>query len=136
MAKSPLATAVAAQIKAQKLSKAAAAKAMGVGAPGLAALLAGKSRPNNATMPKYAKFLGISVEEVAKLAGRSPEAAPKGKAKGKAKAPKAAKGKGGRRPSAAGISLDEAVALAGDALAVAVHRADATTRELLARLVK
>ena len=135
MAKSPLAAAVAAQIKTQKLSKAAAAKAIGVGAPGLAALLAGKSRPNGATMPKYAKFLGISVEEVAKLAGRSPEAAAKGKGKArKTKARPARAAKGGGR--AGGISLDEAVALAGDALAIAVHRADSTTRELLARLIK
>lgn len=46
---------------------------MGVGQQGLASLLAGKSRPHAATMPKYAKFLGVPIEEVAKLSGTEPK---------------------------------------------------------------
>lgn len=140
MPKSPLAAKVAEKIKSEKLSVTAAAKAIGVNAPGLAAVLRGKSSPNARTRAAYARFLGIGVEEVAALAGREPTIGTNAPKKGGAKASRAPKPSaaptGRRAATASGVSLAEAVALAGDALAVAVHRLDGKTREMIGRLLR
>ena len=120
-----------------KLSIAALSKAIGANVQSVTAVLKGKSSPNKTTAPKYAKFLGLSLEEFAVLtkpaakvvtakpaqktkAGKATKAAP---VKAAAKPAKPAKGKA--------VTLAEAVELAADELAVATHRATAAQRKIV-----
>jgi hypothetical protein len=93
-----LAQLVSQKIKADGLNLTAAAKSAGVSIPSFRGVLSGKSVPNARSIGKYAAFLGLSGEEIAKIAG-------KGKARkaatGKGKAKKAATGKGRGRPAKA-----------------------------------
>jgi hypothetical protein len=84
------------KIAAQKLSLAAAAKAIGISVPSVRSGVAGKGTPNARSIPKYAKFLGISLEQAQKLAGNRKG---KGKAKGggKRRGRPPGSGKGRRR---------------------------------------
>lgn len=86
---------IAAKLKADGLTAAQAAQQAGITAITFKAVLAGKSVPNSRSVDKYAKFLGMSAEEVLAIAGSR-----KGKGKGKAKAAKTP-GKRGRPPGKA-----------------------------------
>lgn len=88
---------IAAKLKADGITAVQAAKQAGITAITFKAVLAGKSVPNSRSVDKYAKFLGMSTDEVLAIAGSR-----KGKAKGKAKTAKAKKpGKRGRPPGKA-----------------------------------
>jgi len=134
-----LAQALRAKKKADKLSITAMAKKIGANSQSVTGALKGKSVPNKTTAPKFAKFLGISIEEFSMMTkGDAKVTAPaKGKIKvakkGKAKKPtKVAKStKVAAKPKASGITLAEAAELAADALAVATHRATAAQRKVL-----
>src|SRR3954468_17450222 len=78
------------KIAAEGLSLAKAAKAIGISVPSVRSGVSGKGVPNARSIPKYAKFLGISLEQAQKLAGDR-----KGKSTGGRKAK--AKAKGGKR---------------------------------------
>src|SRR5690606_26888675 len=81
---------IAAKLKTDGLTAAQAAKQAGITAITFKAVLAGKSVPNSRSVDKYAKFLGMSTDEVLAIAGSR---------KGKGKAAKAKKpGKRGRPP--------------------------------------
>ncbi len=86
---------IAAKLKADGLNAAQAAQKAGITAITFKAVLAGKSVPNSRSVDKYAKFLGMTTEEVLAIAGSR-----KGKGKGKAKAAKTP-GKRGRPPGKA-----------------------------------
>lgn len=88
---------IAAKLKADGLSVAQAAQQAGITAITFKAVLAGKSVPNSRSVDKYAKFLGMSTDEVLAIAGSRKG---KGKGKGKAKAAKTP-GKRGRPPGKA-----------------------------------
>ncbi len=146
-----LASALKTKQKEGKLSISALAKAIGANVQSVTGVLKGRSVPNKTTAPKYAKFLGLSPEDVAAL---TKPAAAKSTPKHR-KAKRARKGKAGRKatgyqkaqkdeqnfdrlpvaekPTASriSISLDEAVELAHDALAVATHRATAAQRKII-----
>lgn len=77
---------LAAKIESSGLKVTAAAKKAGISFPSFHAALIGKATPNARSVDKYAKFLGISAEEVMSAAGK--KAAPIKAAK---------KGKPGRR---------------------------------------
>jgi transcriptional regulator with XRE-family HTH domain len=100
-----LSSLLAAKIKAANLSFTAAADALDISAPSLRAALAGRSAPNSRSLGKYAKFLGISEEQVAAAGGpRGGKAGGKrrGRPPGKGKAAKP-KGKPGR-PKLPGVA--------------------------------
>ena len=138
----PLSSALAAKVKADKLTLTALAEAIGASVPSVTTALKGKSFPNKSTAPKFAKFLGITVEELlamkkGKLANK---AAPIAKTEPGAKAkpaPKVSKSKPAKAKPAkpakysASITIAEAVELAADALAVAVHGATAEQRRVI-----
>lgn len=119
------------------LSIEALAKAIGVSTVSVRGVLSGKSKPNAATSSKYAAFLGLPVEETAKPAkkGRKAKTTKAAKPGRKAKA-----AKGPRRATGLGAELVSAVAAAAgvldDQLALAVHTAGATERDLIARLLR
>lgn len=73
-----------------------AAKAAGITPITFKAVLAGKSVPNARSLPKYASFLGLSTDEVAKIAGdRKGKKTASGKKPGRpAKSAQAAKAAG------------------------------------------
>jgi len=129
------------------LSIEALAKAVGVSTVSVRGVLRGKSKPNVTTAKKYAAFLGIDIAELT-----SAKSAKAGKAAGKkmsgeksaAKKPagKAGKGKGRRANSSSeGLGSDlirvaaAAAELLDDGLAVAVHLAGKSERDLIARLL-
>ncbi len=134
-----------------KLSTEALAKAIGVSPISLRGILKGKSKPNATTAQKYAKYLGVEAEAVApakaeKTKRTTGKAAPAKKSKkatgGKrsAKAKPARSAKNTTKPAQGlGAQLVETVSAAAgvldDQLALAVHRAGKTERELIARLM-
>lgn len=87
------------KIESKKLTLTAAAISAKVTFPSLRAVLDGRSAPNSRSIPKYAKFLGISEEQVVAAAG--PRGGKK-RGRGKAKAGKT-KGKRGR-PKLPGVA--------------------------------
>ena len=124
----PLSSALAAKVKADKLTLTALAEAIGASVPSVTTALKGKSFPNKSTAPKFAKFLGITVEEL--MAMKKGKAAPVAKVKVASKA-KPAKTKAKPVKSSTTITLAEAADLAADDLAVAVHRANAEQRRVI-----
>lgn len=94
-----LATLLSSKIQSKNLTLTAAAISAKVTFPSFKAVLDGRSAPNSRSIPKYAKFLGISKEQVVAAAG------PRGgKKRGRGKA-KAAKQKGKRgRPKLPGVA--------------------------------
>lgn len=90
-----LSSLLSAKIKSKNLTLTSAAASAKVTFPSLKSVLDGRSAPNSRSIPKYARFLGISAEQVVAAAG------PRGgkKRSGKAKA----KGKRGR-PKLPGVA--------------------------------
>ena len=136
--KTPLSSALLVKQKADKLTITALAEAIGVSGPSATTALKGKSFPNKTTAPKFAKFLGISVEEL--MAMKHGKAAPAAKTKPAAKVSNvkpASKVKSSKtkptKPAKAStsITLAEAAELGADDLAVAVHRATAEQRRVI-----
>ncbi len=135
------------------LSIEALAKAVGVSTVSIRGVLRGQSKPNATTAKKYAAFLGIDVAELAGAKPKAAKAAKAGKAPRALKGDKAAKvkGKPGRKPgrkpgkaakgSADGLGSDlvrvatAAAALLDDDIALAVHVASKSERDLIARLL-
>lgn len=96
---SKLSSLLSSKIKSKNLTLTAAATSAKVTFPSLKSVLDGRSAPNSRSIPKYAKFLGISAEQVVAAAG------PRGgKKSGRGKA-KAVKQKGKRgRPKLPGVA--------------------------------
>lgn len=94
-----LASLLTAKIASKNLTLTAAANSSKVTSPSLRAVLDGRSAPNSRSIPKYAKFLGISEEQVVAAAG--PRGGKK-RGRGKTKTVKP-KGKPGR-PRLPGVS--------------------------------
>jgi predicted transcriptional regulator len=127
------------------LSIDALAKTIGVSTVSIRGVLAGKSKPNATTAKKYADFLGV---DIAALSG--PKTARTPKADKAAKADKAegkvakVKGKPGRKAgksASAGLGADlvrvatAAADLLDDEIALAVHVAGKSERDLIARIL-
>lgn len=94
-----LSSLLSSKIESKKLTLTAAANSAKVTFPSLRAVLDGRSAPNSRSVPKYAKFLGISEEQV--IAASGPRG---GKKRGRGKE-KAAKTKGKRgRPKLPGVA--------------------------------
>ncbi len=152
-----LAKALSTKQKTDGMSVEALAKAIGVSTVSVRGVLKGKSKPNKATASKYATFLGLSEADII---GESAKPAKKSAAKGAAKAgkksgkkatkpAKAAKAKAVKavkatKPGKAAKSadhpvfsrtLEEALNMFNDPLAVVVHGADDATRDLIARIL-
>lgn len=89
-----LASLLSAKIASKKLTLTAAAISAKLTFPSLKAVLDGRSAPNSRSIPKYAKFLGITEEEVVAAAG------PRG---GKKRGTQKPKGKRGR-PKLPGVA--------------------------------
>ena len=116
------------------LSIEALAKAIGVSTVSLRGILAGKSRPNAATITKYASYLGLKADELAVggKRGAKPSRAAK-TAKAVAKAPRKPRiGLGAELVSA----VSAAAAVLDDELALAVHKAGKLEREIIGRLLR
>jgi hypothetical protein len=96
-----LSSLLAAKIKSAGLNFTSAAEALDVSAPSLRAVLASRSAPNSRSLGKYAKFLGISEEKVAAIAG--PRGGKGGKRRGRPPGKPKAKGKPGR-PKLPGVA--------------------------------
>lgn len=101
-----LSSLLAAKIKSAGLNFTAAADALAVSAPSLRSVLAGRSVPNSRSIGKYAKFLGVSEDQIVASAGTrggkkggKRRGRPPGKGKGKDKP----KGKPGR-PKLPGVA--------------------------------
>lgn len=157
MSKSQFSLAIAAKKSELKISTAALAKTIGVGAQALADVMAGRRVPNAATLAKYATFLGLDLEQVKALVGKADAPAKKGrKAKaGKSakseKSPKAAKAvqapkvakpakaakapKRAKEVDLASVSLGDLVGVFADDLAVAVHQASDDKRKVIAMIL-
>jgi DNA-binding XRE family transcriptional regulator len=131
-----------------KLSTEALAKAIGVSPISLRGILKGKSKPNAKTAQKYAKYLGVETEAVApakteQTTGKATSAKKTKKVTGgkRAAAPKPAQSakKTTKPTQGLGAQLVEAVSAAAgvldDGLALAVHRAGKSERELISRLL-
>jgi DNA-binding XRE family transcriptional regulator len=126
-----LSSALKSKQKEGKLSIAAMAKAIGANSQSVTTALKGKSVPNATTAPKYAKFLGISIEEFQALTKPAAKTAKPAKKTRKSKKPaKVVPVKTAAKP-AKSVTLAEAVELAADALAVATHRASAAQRKII-----
>lgn len=94
-----LSSLLSAKLKSKNLTLTAAATSAKVTFPSLKSVLDGRSAPNSRSIPKYAKFLGISEEQVIAAAG--PRGGRKrGRRKAKATKPK---GKPGR-PKLPGVA--------------------------------
>ena len=134
------------------LSIEALAKAVGVSTVSVRGVLSGKSKPNATTAKKYAAFLGIDIAELtaAKTAKAGKSASKKAagtqsadkKSAGKKSVGKGSKGKARRSgESSDGLGSDlirvaaAAADLLDDGLAVAVHLAGKTERDLIGRLL-
>jgi DNA-binding XRE family transcriptional regulator len=128
-----LSSALKAKQKEGKLSITAMAKAIGANSQSVTSALKGKSVPNATTAPKYAKFLGISIEEFQALTKPAAKAAKTAKKTRKSKKPaKVAPVKAAAKPTKVkSVTLAEAVELAADALAVATYRASAAQRKII-----
>ena len=134
MPTTPLSSALKAKQKEGKLSIAAMAKAIGANSQSVTTALKGKSVPNATTAPKYAKFLGLSLEEFAALtkpAAKVVKAKPAQKAKSTKAKPAAPVQTAAKPAKVKAVTLAEAVELAADDLAVATHRASATQRKIV-----
>jgi len=133
----PLSSALKAKQKEGKLSIAAMAKAIGANSQSVTTALKGKSVPNATTAPKYAKFLGISIEEFQALTKPVAKSAKPAKKTRKSKKPaKVAPVKAAAKPTKVkSVTLAEAVELAADALAVAIHRATAEKRRIISAVL-
>jgi len=161
---SSIATLVANKIDESGQPLAAIAKQTGISLPSLRAVANGKSLPNARSLDKYAKFVGVSAEDLKAAVVATKEAGGPKKRKGKPgrkpgkvakgkpgrKPGKVAKGKPGRKPGrkAAGGSsnagaalrtisdaLGQAESLLGDDLAMAVNRASKGVRNTIAALL-
>ena len=129
-----------------KLSIDALAKAIGVSTVSVRGVLSGKSNPNAKTAAKYAKFLGIEMAEFspAKKARAGKKSKKATKAVRAAKAPKATAKPGKAKAHAPQMGLgaelvsvvSAAAGVLDDQLALAVHTAGKTERELIARLLQ
>lgn len=99
-----LAKHIDAKLKADKLTPAQGAAKAGITAVTFKAVLAGKSVPNKRSLGKYAKFLGLSAEQTAALAGTRAKTKKAGKKPGKRGRPPGKKkaGKRGRPPGKKG----------------------------------
>ena len=128
-----LSSALKAKQKEGKLSISAMAKAIGANSQSVTTALKGKSVPNATTAPKYAKFLGISIEEFQALTKPAAKATkPATKVKKTRKSKKVAPVKAAAKPAKVkAVTLAEAVELAADALAVTTHRATADQRRII-----
>jgi transcriptional regulator with XRE-family HTH domain len=131
-----------------KLSTEALAKAIGVSPVSLRGILKGKSKPNASTAQKYAKYLGVETETVAPAKSKRitsktalTKKIQKTKSAKRAASPKPARSAKVTTMPAQGLGaqLVEAVSAAAgvldDQLALSVHRAGRTERELIARLL-
>jgi transcriptional regulator with XRE-family HTH domain len=136
MSTTSLSTHLLAKQKAEGLSLAALAKAIGVSVVSARAVLAGTGKPNKTTAQKYADYLGLEVDALTK-----PAKATKSKP---AKATKPAKRGRAAKPAATGkktevnlstIALGELVAVYVDDLAVAVHHASDEQRRFIASIL-
>ena len=138
----PLSKFLSSKIKTEKLSLDAIAQAIGVSTVSVSGVLKGKSKPNKSTAEKYAAFSGLSVEEILG-SSKSFKKARKGAKKG-SKATAGSKTKKGTtkrkaKNSVSGqdllVSVAQAAELLDDDLAVRVHNAPKTTRDLIGRLL-
>jgi DNA-binding XRE family transcriptional regulator len=135
-----LSSALKSKQKEGKLSIAAMAKAIGANSQSVTTALKGKSVPNATTAPKYAKFLGISIEEFHALTKPAAKAAKPAKKTRKSKKPaKVAPVKAAAKPAKVArikaVTLAEVVELAADALALATHRATAEQRRIISAVL-
>lgn len=89
---------IAKTLKDRKLTVASAAKASGINYQSFASVSKGDAKPNARTAPRYAAFLGISVDELDALSGGKKTAAPKKAAAKTVK--KAAPKKAAKKPAA------------------------------------
>ena len=132
-----LAQSLRAKQKADKLSITAMANAIGANAQSVTGALKGKTVPNKTTAPKFAKFLGLSIEEFTTLTkGEAKPTAPVKAAKKSTKGKKVKKIKAVAKTTVKPVkvrevTLAEAAELASDALAVATHRATAAQRKII-----
>lgn len=128
-----LSSALKAKQKEGKLSITAMAKAIGANSQSVTTALKGKSVPNATTAPKYAKFLGISIEEFQALTKSTAKATkPAKKTRKPKKAAKPVPVKVAAKPAKVkAVTLTEAVELAADALALTTHRATAAQRKII-----
>ena len=120
---------LAAKIQSSGLKITAAAKKAGVSFPSFHAAVIGKATPNARSVDKYAKFLGITAEEVMRAAGK--------KAPGKAAAKTAGKpGRRGRPPGSKNKTAGAAAAApkASPRIAKALAKAAASLEKLAAAL--
>ncbi len=124
-----LANMIAAKLKELDLSPTAGAEKAGLAYPAFATALAGESLPNARTVKKYARFLGVGTEVVAKLVETAKGSKPKGKRRGRPPGAKNKRAARGKVPKM--FSLQAAVHLAADELAVQVHDAPEATRQVL-----
>ena len=120
---------LAAKIQSSGLKITAAAKKAGISFPSFHAAVIGKATPNARSVDKYAKFLGISTEEVMSASGK----------KAAHKATKAATGKPGRRGRPPGSKNKEkgtgaATPKASPRIAKALAKAAASLEKLAAAL--
>ena len=121
-----------------ELSNDALAKTIGVSVVSVSGVLKGKSKPNATTAKKYASYLGIDVAEL--TSAKKPAKAGKKTKTVKATAPKGAK-RGPKKSGKLGLGAElvsiiaSAAGVLDDALALAVHQAGKTERELIARLL-
>ena len=150
-----LAKALSTKQKADSLSTEALAKTIGVSTVSVRGVLKGTSKPNKATASKYATYLGLSETDIggepkaaksdaksagkatgkkaAKSAGKKPAKASKPRA---AKAGKASKEKAPKSSSQTlSHTLQQAVHVLSDKLAVTIHGADKATRDLISRIL-
>ncbi len=139
-----LAKLVGDKVKELELSASAAATKAGVAYPSFAAVIAGKSVPNARTAKKYAKFLGLTAEQVAEMA-QAEKGGGRKTAGRRARVGKPA-GRGRGRGHASGGSLvaslqaavrlaSEAEALLADDLAVQVHALKGQQRAIIASIL-
>ncbi len=135
MPTTPLSSALKSKQKEGKLSIAAMAKTIGANSQSVTTALKGKSVPNATTAPKYAKFLGISIEEFQALTKPAAKGASKAKSAKKTKpaqkSEKTSVKAAAKTAKVKAVTLAEAVELAADPLAVAIHRATAAQRKIV-----
>ena len=143
-----LAKALSTKQKADKLSVEALAKAIGVSVISATGVLTGKSKPNKATASRYAAFLGTDVAAIsgpsaapktAKQAGEKKRGRPPGK-KSAITSVKAAKPSKAAKPEVSAHpifdrTLEEALNLFNDPLAVAIYGANDAKRARIARIL-
>lgn len=167
MPTTPFVTALRTKQKEGKFSIEALAKEIGVSSPSVSTALKGKSIPNATTIARYAKFLGISADELKAMTAtapkaKAPKAAKKSGKKSKGKAAKTVASAAGEAPGkpakrrrkqkrrakqtpnpapartgrpAKTMTLERAVQLAADDLAVAVFGASAAIRRVIAAIL-